>query len=139
MRNFSSHHFALRARLLRRPTRCHNRYLRGSIAFLLRIPSSEELTGSDAKFQTLKALETVPPKLKRPHRPLWMSPAYIGLIDKRSALRQKPCHSQNLARGITRAVRQSLMSDSQRPVEEAETEIGAYLEPATVGAEPRGE
>ena len=56
MRNFSPEHFALRARLLQRPTCFHDWYLRGRRAFPLRLPPAEELTRSDAKFQTLKAL-----------------------------------------------------------------------------------
>ena len=41
MRNFSSDHFALRPRLLRRPTCCHPRYLRGRKEFPLRLRPSE--------------------------------------------------------------------------------------------------
>ena len=42
-----------------------------------------------------------------------------------------------MTRGLTRAVRWSLMADSQRRSEEAATEIGACLEPAMGGADPR--
>ena len=66
MRNFSSDHFVVRERLLLRPTRCHSCYLRGRRAFPIRIPPTAELRRADAKFQTLKTLEPVPPKLKRP-------------------------------------------------------------------------
>ena len=38
IRNFLSDHFALRARLLRRPTLCHTQYLRGRKSFPLRPP-----------------------------------------------------------------------------------------------------
>ena len=38
MRNFSLDHLTLRARLLRRPTRCHTRYLRGSRELLITPP-----------------------------------------------------------------------------------------------------
>ena len=56
MRNFSSDHFVVRARLLLRPTRCHSCYLRGRRAFLLRPPPTVELIRAETKFQTLKAL-----------------------------------------------------------------------------------
>ena len=68
-----------------------------------------------------------------------MSPASIQLIDKRAALRRNPFHIRNVAGGLTRAVRQSLMADYQSQVEETETYIGALLEPATGGADPRRE
>ena len=38
MRNYKSNHFAIWARLLRRPTRCHTRYFQGRIAFPLKLP-----------------------------------------------------------------------------------------------------
>ena len=70
MWNFSSEKSVLRARLIQRPTHCHARYLMGRIAFILRLPPAKELTRSDSKLQTLKAMEPVPPKLKRPPFPL---------------------------------------------------------------------
>ena len=69
MQNFLSDQFALRKQLLRRPNRCHTRYLRGRRGFPLRIPPAEELTRAGVKFQTLKALETVPPKITPPLPP----------------------------------------------------------------------
>ena len=66
MRNFSSDHLELSSHIIRRPTRCHARCLLGRRAFLLRLPPTAELRRADAKFQTLKTLEPVPPKLKRP-------------------------------------------------------------------------
>ena len=137
MQNFLSYHFVLMARLLRRPTCCHERYFRGSIAFLLRLSPAEERSNAGDKFQTLKALEQAPPKLKRPPCPLWMSPAYIQLIDKRAPLCWNPHHIQNVASGIMRAVRRSLMMDSHRRAEDAATEIGTCLQPTTEGANPR--
>ena len=91
---------------------------------------------SDAKFHTLKTLEPAPPKLKRLPTPLWMSPDYTRLVEKLAALRRNPRHSRNVARGITRAVRRSLMEDYQRRAEEAATEIGACMETSTGGADP---
>ena len=136
MRNFSLDHFALRARLLRRPTRCHTRYLQGRREFPLKLPPTAELSRAGAKFQTLQTLKPVPPKLEGPPRPLWMSPDSIRLIDKRAALRRNPRHSRNVARGLTRSVCRSLMADSRRRAEEAATEIGVCLEPSTGGADP---
>ena len=74
MRNCMSDHFALRARLLRCPAHCHAQYLRGSRTLPLRHSPTTELNMVDAKFHTLNILEPVPPKLKRPPQPLWMSP-----------------------------------------------------------------
>ena len=90
MQNFLSDHFALRARLLRFPTRCHYWYHRGRRASPLMIPPAKERSRADNKFQNLKSLEPVLTKLKPPPRPLWMSPASIRLIEKRTALRWNP-------------------------------------------------
>ena len=65
-----------------------------------------------------------------------MSPASIQFIDKRAALRRNPCQSQNVARGLMRAVSRYLMVDSWRQAEEAATEIRICLEPATGGEDP---
>ena len=131
MRNFSSYHFALRSQLLQRPTHCHARYLWWRIAFLLILSPITKLIRANTKFQNLKTLEPVPPNMKRPHCPLWLSPYSIQLIGKRTALQQNPRHSQSVARGITRSVRWSLMADTWRWVEEAATEIGACLDTST--------
>ena len=138
MRNLSSDKFALNERLLWRPTRYHARYLRGRRAFPIRIPPTAELRRADAKFQTLKTLEPVPPKLKHPPFPLWMSLYSIRLIDMRAALRREPHHSRNVARGITRAVCRSLVADSRRRVEETSTDIRACMEPSMGGADSCG-
>ena len=138
MRNFLSDHFVLMARLIRRPTHCHTLYLRGRIEFPLRALPDKERSRADAEFQILKALEPVPPNLKRPPCPFWILPASVWLIDKRAAFFRNPRHSQNMARGITRTVCRSLMVDSRRRAEEAATEIGACLEPATGEADPCG-
>ena len=69
MSNFSLDHFALRARIIQCPTLCHACYLRGRRSLTLRPPPTAELIMDDAKFQTLKTLEPVPPKLKRPLAP----------------------------------------------------------------------
>ena len=86
MCNFSSDHFAIRAWLLRRPTRCHTRYLQGRREFPLKLPSTMELSRTDAKFQNLMTFELVTPKLKRSPFPLWMSPDSIRMIDKHASL-----------------------------------------------------
>ena len=65
-----------------------------------------------------------------------MFPDLIQFIDKRAALQLNPCHSRNVVRGIIRAVRRSLMSESQRQAEETETEIGACMEPSARGKDP---
>ena len=135
MRNFPSDHFALRAWLLRRPTRCHACYLWGSILFPLILPHTPELIRAGAKFQTLKTLETVPPKLKRPPRPLCISPDSTRLIDKHAALHRNPRHNRNVSRELARAVRRSLMVVSQRRAEEA---AGVCLGTSIGGSYPCG-
>ena len=119
MHNYSSGHFALRARLLRRLTCYHAQYLSGRRVFPLRHPSTAELSRVDANFQTLKTLEPVPPKLKLPPCPLWISLDSIRFIDNCAAMQRNPCHSCNVERGITRAVRRYLMAESQIQAEEA--------------------
>ena len=102
------------------------------------LPPAKERSRSNNKFQILKALEPVPPKLKRPPRPLWISTAYIWFVDKRAALSWNPCHSEKMVRGITRSVCRSVMADYWRRAEEASTDIGTCLEPSTGGADPHG-
>ena len=58
---FFSNHFALRARLLQRPTHFRGGYLRVSHAFPLTLTPMVSLNLVDTKFQDLKALETLPP------------------------------------------------------------------------------
>ena len=96
---------------------------------------AKELIRAKAKFQTLKTLEPVPPKLKRPPCLLWMSPYSIRLIDKHTALRRNPHHIRNMERGITISVSRSLMEYSRRRAEESAIEIGGCLEPSTAGAD----
>ena len=55
LRNFSSGHFALRARLLRRLIHCHGRYLRGPCTLHLNLPLTGPLKIVETKFQDLKA------------------------------------------------------------------------------------
>ena len=83
---------------------------------MLSPPPTTELIRANAKFHTLKTLEPVPPNLKRPPLPLYMYTDSIRLIDKPVVLLRDPCHSRNMVRGPTRAVRRSLMVDSQRRV-----------------------
>ena len=139
MRKLLSDHFALRARLLRSSTCLHTRYFREKIAFPLRLSPAKERSRAGAKFQTLKALEPVPPKLKRPPRPLYMSPDSIRLIDKIAAFLRNPCHNRNVARGLTRSVCQSLMAYSRRQAEESATDIRSCMETSMGGADPRWE
>ena len=65
-----------------------------------------------------------------------MPPESNHLIDKRADLQQNPRHGRNVARGLTRAVRRSLMADSRRQAEEAATDIGECMEPSTGEADP---
>ena len=138
MWNFSLEHFTLTEQFLRCPSHFHVWYPRRRRALPLMLSPTKKRSRADDKFQNLKAMEPVPPKLKRLPCPLWMSPASIRLIEKRADLRRNPCHSQNVARGITRAIRRSLTTDYQRLAEEAATEIGTCLDPATGGVDPGG-
>ena len=61
MQNNSSYHFALRARLLQRLTRCHDSYLRECLAFPIFLSTPERFIPADRKFQELKALYPTPP------------------------------------------------------------------------------
>ena len=54
--NYAYDHFALRARLLQRPTRCHGGYLRGNITLPLILPPMVPLNLMDTKLQYLKVL-----------------------------------------------------------------------------------
>ena len=69
VRNYSSDHFSLRARLLYFPTQCHNRYLQGLCASPLSLHASEDLILVDSKFQELKVLDPTPTPLNHPHVP----------------------------------------------------------------------
>ena len=90
VRNYSSDHFALLARLLEHPMQCHDIYLRRRHAFTLSLPAPEEFGLADNKFQYLKALELTPLLLNCPPRPQWMSETSIQLINKRFDLRRNP-------------------------------------------------
>ena len=91
-----------------------------------------ELRGVDSKFQTLKTLDPTPPTLKRPPNPHWMSPKYIGLIDKRAFLHRNPSHNYNVVRVLTISFQRSLMVESWRQEKEAVTGIEVCLEPSVV-------
>ena len=114
MQNYMFDHFLLQARLLQHPTWCHAHYLRVRQSFLLKLPPAVELRGVDAKFQTIKLLDPVPPTLKRPPLPLWMSPKSIRMVYKRASIRRNPIHNCNMSRGLTKAAHQYLLLDSQR-------------------------
>ena len=60
LRNFLSGHFALRKRLLQRPTRCHGVYLRGLRAFPLTLPPMGPLNLLNTNLQELQAQEMPP-------------------------------------------------------------------------------
>ena len=65
-----------------------------------------------------------------------MSPKSIRMIDKWAALRRNPRHNRNVVRGLTKAVRSSLLVDSQRRADEAATAIGEFLEPEAGETDP---
>ena len=92
MRNYSSYHFALQARLLQRLTLCHTRYLRGRRMFSLSPPSAADLIMAYTKFTSLEALDPPLTPLKFPPLPIWMSSTTIKLIGGRVALRRKSYH-----------------------------------------------
>ena len=102
-------HFALKVRLLQLPTHCHVQHFRRRKALPIRSPPTAKLRRVNTKFQTLRNLELVPPKLKRSPNLLWMSPESIRLIDKRGALQRNLCNSRNMKREITIAVQRYLM------------------------------
>ena len=60
MRNYSSYHFALQARLLQRLTRCHTRYLQVRRVSPLSLPYAADLIMEDTKFQAFKSLKSHP-------------------------------------------------------------------------------
>ena len=60
MCNYTSNHFAIREKLLRRPTRCHARYLRGRRAFQLKLPPTVERSVVNMQFKIIKTLEPPP-------------------------------------------------------------------------------
>ena len=92
----------------------------------------------DMKFQAIKNLDPTPPTLNRLPHPLWMSPNSIRMIDKQSYLRRNPRHNCNVARGLTKAVRRSLLVESWRRAKESATDIRACLDPAAGETDPRG-
>ena len=71
---------------------------------MFKLPPVSEFGGVDVKFHTIKNLDPVPPTLKRPPRPLWVSPTSIRLIEKQEALRRNPSHNHNVARILAKAV-----------------------------------
>ena len=127
-RHYSSDHLAVKARLLRSPTRCHNRYLRGRKQFPLQLPTIGPIRHIDHLYQDLKAMEVPPPAPPRPVRPQWMSADTVRLIDTRAALRRNPRHNRNQARALTNQLKRSLQQDSRRRAEQAAEEIGALMD-----------
>ena len=61
MRNYSSDHFALRARLLQGLSQCHTRYLWVRLAFPLSLLAAADRSVADTKFQALKLLDLPSP------------------------------------------------------------------------------
>ena len=107
-RNYSSDHFALRAILLQRLARCHGSYLRGRCAYILSLPSPEDLRPANRKFQDMKELKQTPPLLSLPPRPQWISETSTQLIDEHAALHHNPLHNSNVSRKLTKSVWRSL-------------------------------
>ena len=138
MHNYSSDHFALQARLLQRPNRCHGSYLWWRHVFTLSLPAPEEFRPADRKVQELKALEPTPTLLMHPPQPQCMSKTSVRLIDGRAALRCNIQHNRNVVRTLTKVVWRYLLLDSRRQAEKATDYIGACLEPVTGNPDPIG-
>ena len=129
IRNYSSDHFAIWPRLLQRPMRCPSRCLWGRHKFPLSLPAAANLSVPDTKFQALRSLDLPPlPPLTRFPRPLWIPLATIKMICERAGLNINPCHHWNVARDLKKAVRGSILEDSQRQAEKAAAEIGACID-----------
>lgn len=125
-RHYDSDHYMLRARLLRSPTNCHFKYLKGRRAFPLNHGTGAK-SEIDTRFDELKAMGEHPRGPQKPDRPQWISEATLKLMDARSQLRKDPHHCRNRARTLTRQVRQGLKQDRQRRAERAATAIGECL------------
>ena len=104
LRNFVSDHFALRAKLLHRPTHCHGVYLIECCTFPLNLPLTGPLNLMDIKFQYLKTLEIPPPPYARAPISEWMSEESPQLIGECAALRQKLDYTRNVGHTLTRSI-----------------------------------
>ena len=60
------------------------------------------------------------------------------MVYNQEALHRNSRHNSNVARGLAKAVQQSLLADSRIQPEEAVTEIGECLEPSAGETDPRG-
>jgi hypothetical protein len=120
----------LRARLLRKPTKCHKKYLRGRKQFPLKLNTQGgPMMQVDTLFQDLKAQSNLLPPNVPPPRLQWMSDATIRLIDSRASLRRDPHHSWQRTRALTRQIKASLKLDRAKRVEDAAAAIAACMTP----------
>jgi hypothetical protein len=126
-RSYSTNHLMLRGRLLRRPTKCHRRYLHGRRQFPLKVPAMGPLTQADTLYRELKSLINIPAPTPRSNPPRWMSATTLRLIDTRAALRRNKHHSRQQARVLTGQIKQSLRLDWRRRAEDAAKAIGKCL------------
>ena len=126
-RSYSTDHLMLRATLLRRPTKCHRKYLHGRKKFPLQLPKLGPLTLADTLYTGIKDRIHIPRGPARPNPPQWLSPNTIRLIDTRASLRRNKFHSRQQARLLTRQINQSLKEDRKARAEKAAQEIGACL------------
>ena len=125
---YSTDHLMLRGRLLRQPTKSHNRYLRGRRKFPLRLPKFGPLTQADTMFQDIKQRASIPRLAHNTHpRPQWISPATIRLIDQRCSLRRNKFHNRATARQLTRQIKAGLKLDRKRRTEAAATQMANLL------------
>ena len=126
-RHHSSDHYLIRVRLLRQPTKCHKRYLRGRRQWPLAMPPVGPLTEIDSLFQTLESYCDSPPPPPAKHRPQWLAPKTLQLMDARTTLRRDPCHCRRRARTLTRQINAAIKADRHRRAATAAEEIGAHL------------
>jgi hypothetical protein len=119
----------LRAKLLRRPTKCHKQYLHGRKKFPLKVPAMGPLTQTDHLYNEIRSMITIPASPLRANPPQWMSATTLRLIDTRAALRRNKHHSCQQARVLTQQINQSLKVDRKNRAEAASKEIQACLNP----------
>ena len=123
--NYSSDQFALRARLLQLPMRCHGSYLRGRRYFTLSLPAPDYFRLTDKKLKDSKALEPKPPPMTRPPHPQWMSEISTWLIDEHAALHCNPKHNRKVALNIKKSLRRYLLVEYRKRAEKVAVEFGA--------------
>ena len=106
--NYSSDQFALRARLLQLPMRCHGSYLRGRRYFTLSLPAPDYFRLTDKKLKDSKALEPKPPPMTRPPHPQWMLEISTQLIDEHAAFHCKLQKNRNVVQTLKKIFWMSL-------------------------------